>query len=117
MVAGSYIRQPQESGNGKKFDDNKPRYHLMPRQAEKEGVSVLTSGAQKYDEQNWRKVQPLNNRYYSAARRHMQSFMDGEVRDHESGHHHLAHAVCCLMFMLEHDLEQELPEFLKPQAD
>jgi hypothetical protein len=105
------------SGIGRKFDDNKPRYHLMPLQAEQEVVNVLTYGAIKYDEYNWQKVTPLNERYYSAARRHMQAFMGGEKRDYESGLHHLAHAVCCLLFMLENDLQHELPETLKIQAD
>lgn len=107
--------------DGKKFDDGKPRYHLMPRRAEREVVNVLTYGAVKYDEQNWRHVQPLNERYYSAARRHMDAFLTGETHDPESGLHHLAHASCCLLFMLENDLQAmdgvHIPEFLKRQAD
>lgn len=95
---------------GTKFDQNKPRYDLMPISAELEVVEVLTYGAMKYDENNWRNVEPLNQRYYSAARRHMQSFMSGERRDQESGMHHLAHACCCLLFMLQKDLESEHDE-------
>lgn len=105
-----------DATRGKKFDDNKSRFHLMPRQAEQEVVDVLTYGAIKYDEYNWQKVEPLNDRYYSAARRHMQAFMNGERRDIESGLHHLAHAACCLLFMLENDLQHELPESVKHQA-
>lgn len=93
---------------GKKFDSGKPGYHLMPLAAEQEVVKVLTYGAMKYDEENWRKVKPLNQRYYSAARRHMSAFMTGETRDGESSRHHLAHAICCLLFMLENDLNHEL---------
>jgi len=29
---------------------------------------------------------------------------DGEQLDPESGIHHLAHAMCCLMFLYEHDI-------------
>lgn len=113
-----FKRVPDEpQSTGQKYDDNKPRFHLMPRLAEQEVVCVLTYGAQKYNEHNWRKVKPLNDRYYSAARRHMQAFLNGEQRDKESGHHHLAHAACCVLFMLEHDLECGIPETLKRQAD
>lgn len=118
MVYSEHETPKRKSGNGDKFDQDKPRYHLMPRLAEQEVVAVLTYGAMKYDEHNWRKVSPLNARYYSAARRHMQAFLNGERCDPESGLHHLAHAACCVLFMLENDLvEHDVPEFLKPQAD
>ncbi len=100
---------------GKKFDQDKPRYDLMPLLAEMEVVEVLTYGAMKYDEHNWRNVSPLNQRYYSAARRHLQSFLGGESRDPESGLHHLAHASCCLLFMLQMDIESEHAESSKSE--
>lgn len=110
------------SQSGIKNDDGKRRYHLMPRLAEAEIVDVLTFGAQKYDEHNWQNVRPLNDRYYSAARRHLAAFLSGERLDLDSNKHHLAHAACCVLFMLEHDLretlnDEPLPQMLQRQAD
>ena len=34
---------------------------------------------------------------------HMWAWKNGEQLDQESGIHHLAHAMCCLMFLYEHD--------------
>lgn len=92
---------------GRKFDDEKPAMDLMPPLMELEVCKVLTFGAQKYDEDNWRQVQDLHKRYRSAAKRHINALRRGELYDEESGCHHAAHAVCCLMFMGEIDLEKE----------
>lgn len=70
-------------------------------------AKVLTFGAQKYDAENWRHVPDLHARYRSAAKRHINALKRGEQFDEESGLHHAAHAVCCLMFMGEIDLEQK----------
>lgn len=90
---------------GVKHDKGKLQYHLLPRRAEREVVRVLMHGAAKYSADNWRSVEPMNERYYDAARRHLDAFMSGQLLDGESGLHHLAHAVCCVLFMLESSLE------------
>ena len=71
---------------------------------------VLTFGAEKYDPHNWRKVDDLQNRYSSAALRHIFAHIDGEDADEETGLSHLAHAICCLMFKLEDELIGESEE-------
>jgi len=91
---------------GVKYDDEKPRMHLLPPKATIEVAKVLTFGAQKYDEDNWRKLENLQNRYTSGALRHIFAHMDGEKLDPESGISHLAHALCCLLFKLEIELEE-----------
>lgn len=91
---------------GQKFDQEKPRMDLMPPLMELEVSKVLTFGAQKYDAENWRHVPELHARYRSAAKRHINALKRGALYDDESGLHHAAHAVCCLMFMGEIDLEQ-----------
>jgi hypothetical protein len=91
---------------GVKYDDEKPRMHLLPPKATVEVAKVLTFGAQKYDEDNWRKIENLQNRYTSGALRHIFAHMDGEKLDPESGISHLAHALCCLLFKLEIELEE-----------
>lgn len=95
---------------GLKFDGEKPMWWLMPEQAEKEIVDVLTYGAKKYSPDNWKKVPDLQNRYYSAMRRHIYAFRNGERRDPETNMHHLAHAACCVLFMMQADLDQENAE-------
>lgn len=98
---------------GKKYDADKPRYDLVPVFGLEEVTQVLTFGAKKYDDENWRKVEPLFKRYYSACLRHMESRRKGELIDPESGRHHLAHAICCLMFILEIDLEEAMKKNIK----
>lgn len=90
---------------GKKYDGEKPRMHLLPPKSMVEVAKVLTFGAEKYDEHNWRKLENLQNRYTSGALRHIFAHNDSELLDEESGLSHLAHAICCLLFKLEIELE------------
>ena len=88
---------------GRKFDGGKLEYGLVPPYALKEVVKVLTFGAQKYERDNWQKVPDSKRRYFDAMQRHVWAWKEGESFDPESGIHHLAHAMCCLMFLYEHD--------------
>ena len=90
---------------GRKFDGEKPRMYLLPPKALTEVGKVLTFGAQKYDEENWKKVDNLQKRYSSAAIRHIFALLDGEELDPETNLSHEAHAICCLLFMLEAKLD------------
>lgn len=92
---------------GVKFDSEKPRWDLLPINVTEEVVKVLTYGAKKYSPDNWKKVADLDNRYYAAAMRHLCAYRQGEETDPESGFSHLAHAICCLMFMRESRLLDE----------
>jgi hypothetical protein len=89
---------------GRKFDGGKLEYGLLPPYALEETVKVLTFGAQKYERDNWQKVPDSKRRYFDALQRHMWAWKKGEQLDPESGIHHLAHAMCCLMFLYEHDI-------------
>ena len=96
----------QAPGSGPSFikdDGEKPRANLLPPRAVLEVARVLTFGARKYAPENWRKVDDLG-RYTAAALRHVFAYMQGERIDPESGLHHLAHAACCLLFIV--DIEQ-----------
>ena len=87
---------------GKKHDEGKLRYDLMPPFAEAEVIRVLTFGADKYGPDNWRLVDQAQQRYLAAAMRHLAAYRQGsDTRDDESGLHHLAHAACCLLFLIE----------------
>lgn len=114
------IPKPAEpKPTGEKHDAGKPRYDLMPVDAERMVVEVLTYGAKKYAPDNWRHVENASSRYYSAARRHMEAWRSGELSDSETDCHHLAHAICCLMFQLQLDIEsvREVGRFIPFQRN
>ena len=89
---------------GRKFDGGKLEYGLLPPYALEETVKVLTFGAQKYERNNWIHVDDGHRRYFDALQRHLWAWKRGEQLDPESGLHHLAHAMCCLMFLYEKDV-------------
>lgn len=86
---------------GQKHDQGKPRWDLLPWYGMEEVVEVLTYGAEKYSPDNWRRVLNYRDRYSAAALRHISAYMRGQELDEETGRHHLAHATCCLLFLLE----------------
>ena len=89
-----------------KHDQDKPRIDLIPPQAIKDIAEVLTYGAQKYDAHNWRDNGGLAySRVYAAAQRHLLSFWDGQSLDEETGMSHLAHAACCIVFLMSYETE------------
>lgn len=83
-----------------KHDAGKWRFSLIPFDALKSVIDVLEFGAQKYAPDNWKTVPGARVRYFDAAIRHITAWRNGEKDDPESGHPHLAHAVCCLLFLL-----------------
>ena len=76
---------------------------MLPVKQVEEVVKVLTVGAIKYEDDNWKRVPDARNRYFSASMRHMTAWWEGEIRDPETGYHHLAHAICCLLFLMWFD--------------
>lgn len=97
-------KKAKAATTGTKHDQGKLRYDLVPALAMGQFVAVVTFGAQKYADNNWRQVTP-RMRYVGAALRHIFSWLGGERFDKETGLSHLAHAVCCLMFLLEYEPE------------
>ena len=89
-----------------KHDSGKWRMSLVPVTALKSIVDVLEFGAKKYAVDNWRTVPDARRRYYDAAIRHLTAWWDGETLDEESGLPHLAHAGCCVIFLLWLDENQ-----------
>ncbi len=90
---------------GIKADDNKRRYDLLPLEAIDEVVKVLTFGAGKYGAENWRKIEHGKARYFAAALRHLDHAAQRVARERDLQESNLspllAHAVCCVLFMLE----------------
>jgi len=93
-----------DDSEGQKHDSGKPAMHLIPPNIELEIARVMRFGAEKYGAGNWREVPDMHMRYISAAMRHINALRRGHDTDEESGLHHAAHAVCCLMFLGEVDL-------------
>jgi hypothetical protein len=79
----------------------KPRLELVPWAAVTEIAEVLTFGAEKYDANNWCRGARWG-RYFAALCRHIFAWWSGEEKDPETGKSHLAHAGCCLFFLMEY---------------
>lgn len=86
---------------GLKFDAGKPPLSLISRTALEEEAKVMEFGKQKYGTHNWRAGMDFS-RLMDATLRHVYAFADGEDMDKETGLSHLAHARCCLAFLLEY---------------
>ena len=85
---------------GIKFDTVKRRWDLMPFAELDDVADILTSGAVKYADDNWKIVPDKEKRYKAALMRHVSAYMQGEKNDKETGKSHLAHAVCCALFLM-----------------
>jgi hypothetical protein len=102
------------TGTALKFDEGKLPLHLLSTEAMNQTAAVLAFGADKYAEHNWRKGFTWS-RPLAAALRHITAFNAGEDKDPESGLSHLAHAACCIMFLLEFEkTHKELDDRYKP---
>ena len=86
--------------DGNKYDQDKPMWDLLPLRTVGRIVEVLTFGASKYSPGNWKMVPNAKDRYFAALMRHLEQWQAGEKVDKESGLLHLAHAGCCLLFLL-----------------
>lgn len=108
------------SGPGVKHDAGKPRmdqWKLLPPLATQAIVGVLVFGVKKYSAWGWRKVVGWRWRYVAALLRHVFAYARGEARDPETGEHHLAHAGCCLLFLLDNELRLEAGDTDVPDGD
>ena len=79
----------------------KTRFDLVPFAALGEIADVLAYGAGKYEANNWARGTEWS-RYFAALCRHVFAWWSGEDRDPETGFSHLAHAGCCLLFLMEY---------------
>ncbi len=84
---------------GVKKDDGKLPFHLLPHDALTEVVKVLQFGENKYSARNW-ELGMHWSRPYAALMRHMFAWWRGQARDPETNLSHLAHAICCALFLL-----------------
>lgn len=92
-----------DTGDEMKKDDGKLPWHLLPSDAVEEVIKVLEFGAQKYEPRGWEKGMAWS-RLFSAAMRHLWKWFRGEGMDPETGLSHLAHAACCVLFLLAYEI-------------
>lgn len=96
--------------DGMKNDQGKVRWSTLPHDALVEVIHVLEYGAQRYGENNWCLVENARRRYFDAALRHLWAWYGGQDKDEESGRYHLAHAACCVLFLLALTIRGRIPE-------
>lgn len=84
---------------GIKHDADKARMDLLDAHALNQLARVLTFGSEKYAAHNWRKGIAFS-RLIAACLRHVTAFMAGQDADEETGLSHMAHAMCCCMFLI-----------------
>lgn len=83
------------------MSQRKTRFDLVPFEAVAQIADVLEFGADKYEANNWCRGAHWS-RYFSALCRHVFAWWRGEDLDPETGISHLAHAGCCLLFLMEY---------------
>lgn len=94
------VKDKSTQSLGVKYDSDKLEYSLLPKGVLTSILKVLSFGKKKYAADNWMKVDNPKERYYNAMQRHITQWWEGEKYDSETGENHLAHAACCLMFLL-----------------
>ena len=104
----AYRLAVEESATGVKHDSGKPRFSLLPIAQVLQVVEVLEFGAKKYASDNWKKVDNQREHYFNAAQRHLLAWWQGEKKDPETGLSHLAHVVCCVLFLMWGDDNEKL---------
>lgn len=74
--------------------------YVEPAAALTDAARVMMVGAKKYNPANWRTVRP-SRRYIDAMLRHLFAATT-DRHDDETGLPHIAHALCCVLFLLTH---------------
>jgi hypothetical protein len=98
IVANEY---PIENA-GRKNDDGKLRYDLIPPRALEALAYVYTIGAKKYGDYNWHKGMSWG-RIISAMFRHIAAWLMGCSKDPHDGQHPLASVAWCAFTLMEYE--------------
>lgn len=80
--------QIKADGGGKRFDDGKPRYDLVPPEAMDALADHYRKGAQKYTDRNWERGMAWG-KCFASMMRHAWAWLRGEEIDPETGTHHM----------------------------
>lgn len=91
-----------------KFDEGKVDWAILPFGAIEEIIKVLKFGEGKYARGNFADKGGLNyTRLINALLRHTIAFGRGEDKDPETGLSHMAHAGCCVIFLLHYIINKD----------
>jgi hypothetical protein len=92
----------------RKDDAGKLRYDLIPLEALEALARVYTFGADKYEDNNWKKGIRFS-RVVAAMWRHMVAWAMGQRDDPETGINHLAHVAwgCFTLIYFQHHLQYD----------
>jgi len=86
---------------GLRHNEGKLRYDLVPEFAQQEYVEVLTAGAKKYSDNNWKEGMRWS-KVIASLKRHLAAIERGEDNDSETGLLHSAHVMCNAAFLTEY---------------
>jgi len=75
--------------------------HLWPTSATAHGSLALLDGMLKYGRLNWRGTDVRASVYVGALMRHVAEWMEGQTSDPKSGLRPLAHALACIVIILD----------------
>lgn len=87
--------------NGRKNDDGKLRFDLIPVRPLCAIAEVFTTGAQIYDDRNWENGLRWG-RVFAAMMRHAFAWWGGERYDPDGGQDHLSSVAWCAMALMEY---------------
>jgi hypothetical protein len=93
---------------GTKFDEDKPRFDLIPALPMIELARLYAIGAKKYDDRNWEKGISWG-RIFRAMVGHAWTWWAGERFDKKDGQHHLSSVAWCALTLMEY--ERTRPEY------
>lgn len=83
---------------GKRFNEGKVQWGLVPQLSLIPMVRVLEFGAKKYSPWNWAKGLPTVE-ICESLKRHLDAYLNGEDLDVESGLSHIGHIQCNALFL------------------
>lgn len=96
-------QSPEVWPEGRKDDQGKMRWGLVPFDAVGGIVRVLDFGAKKYSDRNWEQGMDWQ-RCFDALMRHLTAWWAREPADPETGFSHLWHAGCCILFLIAYEM-------------
>jgi hypothetical protein len=92
-------------------------FDLVPESAIAEMATAFLEGALKYGRFNWRAKGVRASIYYSAMRRHISKWYNGEDGDAETTIHHLASAMACCAIIIDATLCGKFTDDRPPRAN
>lgn len=102
VTRDSGVREEFDTGSKRDSREGKGRYDLISTVGIRRVAQLYERGAEKYDERNWEKGQPIS-RFLDSALRHIFNYLDGEATED-----HLA-AGAWNLFAAMH-MEERMPE-------